>query len=328
MLEPITTALDPISPMAKAVAAPGGDSVAISLLGAFIAEQTRGDLFALAALVGRTDAHFEAKLLAVADKTSNFDRAWRPHMGGLLQLRRCMSDSLAKRVAIEIVQAEALGVRPIGEPHAAAFCYRTAEDAERGSEAVSDAHEHYLRSGLALIRTLGSKWTTWVCGSVRQVAPIPTRDREVASWSSLFYPGLVSMTLLFGEVDVAETLVHEAAHQWWHMLDRIAPLVESDARSRLVYSPVKRCLRPLPSLALTFHAFGNIALFFSALRQSGRLGDAEWAIHSSDLYRWLPEMAATLRSEAGMTPDGRNLNVELDHRLEEEFYPLRAVVAA
>lgn len=321
-------AIDAVGAMAPAVAAPGGDIMAISLLGAFIAEQTRADLNALALAAESSEPELASGLAAIACETTRFEAAWRPHMGGLLQLRRCPSERTWRSVAGEIVQAEARPISPMGEPFAAAGSYRTPEDEERGCEQATIAHRQCLAAGLALLGRLGRQWQAWVTGSVRQVGPLPDRGREIASWSSLFYPGLVSMTLLKPPVDVAETLVHEAAHQWWHMLDRVVPLVEPDARALPVHSPVKGCSRPLPSLALTFHAFGNIALFFAAMRAEGLLDDAGWAVHSADLYCWLPDIASTLAEAGGLTTDGRTLNASLQCRLERDFYPLEAVAAA
>ncbi|MEA3062539.1 MAG: hypothetical protein QOJ94_2320 [Sphingomonadales bacterium] len=311
-------AFDVFLEVARAVAHSRGDPAPIALLQDLIVAQTASDLAALADVLSRVDLDGADAVRSRARSVVDFADAWRPAFGGLVHLRRRSGRDFVQRVAAE---AAATPAAPPGPgPRLVGARYRTAEDAERGSEAPTALHARFLEDGLSLLRELGPDWVGWVVGSVAEVAPLPCRGREVASWSSAHYPGLVSMTLFDSPIDVAETLVHEASHQWWHMLDRVAPLVLPDRRADSLWSPVKQCLRPVPGVALAHHAFGNVALFFAALARSGRLEPTAWALHSTDLVQWLPRMSRDLRAQGALTPEGLCLIETLDGRLMREFF--------
>lgn len=189
-------------------------------------------------------------------------------------------------------------------PVLAAYPVRTPDDREQAAGEPDAAAGRALAAGLALIEQGAPAYGPWVRRLVRQVRPLRQSGGLVSSWSSLHYPGLVSMTLFASPLDMAETLVHEASHQHFHLLDRLFPLSERGAEEWL-YSPVKRCRRPALMLLLAYHAFGNVALFFDALRRNGRLADADWRHHMADLRDWLPRMAAELERARSLSPAGR-----------------------
>ncbi|NHR05547.1 hypothetical protein HA052_10055 [Chromobacterium haemolyticum] len=200
------------------------------------------------------------------------------------------------------------------QPMLAAYPARTPDDRQQPAGEPDVAAAQALAAGLALFDQGAPVYGPWVRRLVRLVRPLRRSGSQVSSWSSLHYPGLVSMTLFASPLDMAETLVHEASHQHFHLVDRLFPLVERGVEEWL-YSPVKRCRRPALMLLLAYHAFGNVALFFDALRRNGRLADADWRHHMADLRDWLPRMAAELERARSLSPAGRRFLSALQRRL-------------
>ncbi|AXT45804.1 aKG-HExxH-type peptide beta-hydroxylase [Chromobacterium rhizoryzae] len=200
-------------------------------------------------------------------------------------------------------------------PTLAAYPARTPDDREQPVGEPDAAAAQALAAGLALLDQGAPVYGPWVRRLVRLVRPLRRSGGQVSSWSSLHYPGLVSMTLFASPLDMAETLVHEASHQHFHLADRLFPLVERGVEEWL-YSPVKRCRRPAVMVLLAYHAFGNVALFFDALRRNGRLAEADWRHHMADLQDWLPRMAAELERAHSLSPAGRRFLCALQRRLQ------------
>jgi HEXXH motif-containing protein len=202
------------------------------------------------------------------------------------------------------------------EPSVTTFGYRTDEDAIDGASTVEPESARHLRNGLRLLDESSPDYAVWVRGAVRYVAPLVRQGTNVASWSSLHYPSLVSQTLFDSPLDMAETLVHEASHQRYHLLDSVMPLLKPGGDQEMYWSPIKQCLRPLPMLLLAFHAFGNIALLFHDLRRHEGLDESAFAYHMSDLRAWLPPMAETLERARRLTAEGSALWSQLYERAE------------
>lgn len=215
----------------------------------------------------------------------------------------------------------------IREPTLANFAYRTREDYSASPAPVEPEMVNALAGGIYLLDTTSPLYAEWVRRVVRQVAPIQCHGTQVSSWSSLHYPGLVSLTLFDSPLDMAETLVHEASHQRYHMLDRCLPMIRLGAAETLAWSPIKQCHRPLPMILLAFHAFGNIALFFRDVRASGALDHAGFRYHMSDLCAWLPAMAETLGCSRALTCDGDRFWRDLYARVAPVLSEAEAITA-
>lgn len=315
-------AADPFNDLAPAVAHPFGDATPRELLRALIVGETAANLSGFVASLERSSPAFASAagtIAAHAVELRRFEDAWRPEFGGLHHVLRDPSPAFLAKVADEI--ADACGaIAAAGRwPVLADFACRTDEDEARGRAAEAPGMARALNDGLDLVAAVSPAYRSWIADVIRQVAPLALNGREVASWSSLHYPGLVSMTIFDSPVDMAETLVHEASHQWWHMLDRIVPLVEPKARRTPCWSAVKQRLRPLPNVLLAYHAFGNVALFFRLMRRAGLLDRAGWSYHTADLIRWLPTIASELHAAEGLTADGRHLLVTLEAKLDAHF---------
>ena len=304
--------IDPFVSVVEAAASPFGPAEGRDLLEAIAVDECRSTLRQFVAQV-QTRVHVPAHQLSAIDQFAQqincFEDAWRPALGAPYHAHFNPNDSdFLGSVTAEIA---AYAAKPFDEnrdnwPQLRTCEYRTEEDRYIPPVPIQPEMAEALANALALLDAGSPPYASWVRQSVCQVTALERDGTKVMSWSSLHYPGLVSMTLFDSPIDMAETLVHEASHQWFHMLNRSFRLVQPADRERLVWSPVKQCERPLPRILLSFHAFGNIALFFTDLWRAGLLDRAEYDFHMSDLRSWLPEMSQTLE-RAALTNDGERL---------------------
>ena len=117
----------------------------------------------------------------------------------------------------------------------------------------------YLSAALDLLFASAPEYYSWVTEIVKHIAIIDAPDERLHSCSSLLCWGAIAVSPCTSPLRTCEMLVHEASHQYFHLLSRLFPPVEQDAE---FYSPLKNKLRPLSKLMLGYHAFANVYLFY------------------------------------------------------------------
>jgi HEXXH motif-containing protein len=113
---------------------------------------------------------------------------------------------------------------------------------------------------------------------------------------------------------LAENLVHEASHQYFHLAQRVAP-VTSGVDTRRYYSPAVGRSRPLDRLMIAFHAFANVAAFYSELAASGSSFEADARRQIAMLSPKLAQLREPLIGNPDVTPFGRALVRPVDSLL-------------
>lgn len=105
----------------------------------------------------------------------------------------------------------------------------------------------------------------WVGLMLREVMFSQSAGTEVTESSSInTWPGHVQMSL----ATVVQTicmLIHECSHQYFHLVNLCAPVVDDD--SVMAFSVLKQKSRPLGKVLLGYHAFANIELALRRLRE-------------------------------------------------------------
>jgi hypothetical protein len=127
----------------------------------------------------------------------------------------------------------------------------------------------FLRA-LDNLRACSPSAMAWVNHSTRVVVPCVARgDGRVRSASREDHIGVVFMDIT-SEVEVLETLVHEAAHHHFYLYDCQERLVERDDDS-LFFSPLRNTLRPLRGVFLAYHALTYMLAFYHSAALGGVL---------------------------------------------------------
>jgi hypothetical protein len=170
-----------------------------------------------------------------------------------------------------------------------------------------------------LLRRVAPAYAVWSEAVVRYVLPVEAREGQFASASARTAPGVVALSPGAGAVRVAESLVHEASHQYLFFAGRFARLVA--ARSvRLYYSPFVGRDRPLDKILLAFHAAANVVAFYWLLRDS-----EEWEpALAADLERVLDDcrvLDGHLLGNADVTAAGRAIHLPVREWLAERGLP-------
>lgn len=106
----------------------------------------------------------------------------------------------------------------------------------------------------------------WVGDAVRSVVPLDASDSIRLSATVERFPGLVFLSLPADPIEVAARLVHEASHQYFFALQRLARLHDGTDKKEY-FSPIKGRGRSIDLILFAFHAFGNGVLFHRALHR-------------------------------------------------------------
>jgi HEXXH motif-containing protein len=123
------------------------------------------------------------------------------------------------------------------------------------------------------------------------------------------------MSLPVEPIKVAELLVHESSHQYFHYLE-IDTLPTNGRDKNLYPSPYVEKDRPIDRILLSFHAFANIVLFYRACLSAGLTEDRHLA-DESIAYNCpiLARFGEVLEQSPGLTEAGRELFEPLRDRL-------------
>jgi len=159
----------------------------------------------------------------------------------------------------------------------------------------------------------------WVKRVIRAIIPLERDDRAFHSFSSDSYSGVIGIGLppLPNVLELAETLVHEASHQYFHILLRLGE-VEDGTDSTLYYSPVKKCKRPIKAILIAYHAFANVLLFYRLCRESNIAEASNCLQREEILLPQLSQLESALQTTNALTPLGIALWEPLAKRIHRE----------
>ena len=133
---------------------------------------------------------------------------------------------------------------------------------------------------------------------------------DVSNGSYFSRPGLVHCAFPVDSLVLIETLVHEASHQHFMLLNSIVPLVRKNCTEQ-VYSPIKGRERPLARALFAYHACINIHGYFAGIAEMQ--GDER--VQRDVARDYCDRFSHALGSAKGLTRHGRALRDLLDARL-------------
>jgi len=198
---------------------------------------------------------------------------------------------------------------------------------ERGSEVFRECRPvevitaemtRSFAAAVAVLEQNTSQYIPWVERVLHGIVVCPqqTEFRLVSgSWEDA--PGLVHMSSRHRGIDIAEILVHECAHQYFYMLQRVGPLDDS-TDAELYSSPPIRKMGPLSRILMGYHALANVQLFYNAVRTNNANDplDIEYVrINEPDLQAAISALDVPLRDNPALTALGRGLYAPLAERM-------------
>lgn len=162
--------------------------------------------------------------------------------------------------------------------------------------------------GVDVLRTFAPEYVPWVDRVVRAIVPLRCPPETSISRSVKGEHGIVYASFPADALHMAEVLVHEAAHQYFNILEHAVWLASPLADARLYWSPYIQKERTIDRILFAYHAFANVLVFHRRCRE-GRL-DPRLAVHNdlASQERQLAILDGHLRpATTGLRPAGRAL---------------------
>ncbi len=186
---------------------------------------------------------------------------------------------------------------------------------------VSDPQEvtEKIQRGMDIVLEHVPEFGPWIGRSLKRLAVVEgIEDKMDRSRSSAGLPGLVHLSYPTSIISICEAFVHECAHQHYHLLLFVGPMV--NGRDETLYpSPLKLAERPLERILLSFHALANIWILYRKLMETQadkELRDGA-AGRLLKLEKCLPGLVKILRETDGLTDSGRAIWEPLGEELEK-----------
>lgn len=114
-------------------------------------------------------------------------------------------------------------------------------------------------------------------------------------------------------IAVAEMLVHECAHHYFHLSSRLEPVDDGTDHS-LYFSPVKNTGRPIDKILLAYHAFANVLIFYRTCLASDIQDHGYCRRNATELVPQLKQLESALRETTALTETGNSLWLPLAER--------------
>ncbi len=160
-------------------------------------------------------------------------------------------------------------------------------------------------------------YAKWVRRVIRHIVPLATSSGRTLSSSDAREPGVVRLSLAHDSATIAELLVHEVSHAYFHLLEQTGP-VDDGSDQKLYYSPFKQANRPVGIILLTYHAFANVVLLYRALLRSRAPVSAHHILGEvNDTTHKLQVLERALFSTRALTTRGLVVRNALKERLVE-----------
>jgi hypothetical protein len=168
------------------------------------------------------------------------------------------------------------------------------------------------REAVTLLAEYTPVYLPWILRVLCYVAPLHGDNIRSGSVEDQF--GIICVSLGLNAVELAESFVHEASHQYLNLLCRLGP-VDDGTDTNSYYSPAMRKERPLNRIVLAYHAYANILLFYRLCRAKG-IADGDYcARRESELVSQVEQLGTPLRTNQALTSIGHGLCDPLIERL-------------
>jgi len=170
----------------------------------------------------------------------------------------------------------------------------------------------------SILESAAPEYLGWIGDSTHSVIPIARPSpRGYQSLSDLGLHGVVFMSFPAEPLKIAELLVHECSHQYFHCLE-IETLPTNGRDTSMYPSPYVGKDRPLDRILLSYHAFANIVLFYRGYLDTGASDDRQMAENAIAFHMpILDRFAEVLERTPGLTDAGRQLFEPLRQRVLE-----------
>jgi HEXXH motif-containing protein len=178
---------------------------------------------------------------------------------------------------------------------------------------IDDATVRAFQDGFDMLAGYAPAYLPWVERVIRDIAVEIAPEDRILSGSAPDSPGLIASSIA-SPAAIGEMLVHEGAHQYYHLLTYLGP-VDDGSDTSTYYSPAVRRPRPLSRILVAYHAFANVLLFYRACLKQGVQDRGYCSQNEERLRDEVAQLEAPLAGNPALTPLGRALVEPLMERL-------------
>lgn len=172
--------------------------------------------------------------------------------------------------------------------------------------AVEPAVCEQFEQAAAFLSRYAPEYVEWSKAIVAGLIPLHGSRTQTQSSTHPLRFGFVAASVNGRPLQMAEGLVHETSHEYLHVAELHAQLVDG-SDPLLYYSPLRKVGRPVRSILLAYHAVVNILLLYRASMARGYEDDGYCAHYLQHYLDAASGMARDLLSSPGVTSAGRSL---------------------
>lgn len=184
-----------------------------------------------------------------------------------------------------------------------------------GYPEVTENMVQNVQKALDILANYAPQYLQWVERVIRGIVICQCKETRTRSstWSEA--PGIILMSVTDDPIAIAEMMVHEASHQYFHLLKKLGN-VDDGSDTRLYYSPAVSKERPLSRILIAYHAFANILLMYRTTRLNGLADSGECLKMENRMQGDIGLLGAPLCANPALTPLGNALYQPLAQRAE------------
>jgi hypothetical protein len=171
-------------------------------------------------------------------------------------------------------------------------------------------------AALKILEYHAPEYLEWVNGVLRGVLVCSCTDSRTRSSSWMHAPGIVLASWSTNPITIAEMLVHESSHQYFHLLSRMGD-VDDGTDVREYFSPAVQRNRPLSRILIGYHAFANVLLLYQSLLRNGLAEDPYCRAMERRLCADVGALELPLHDNPALTDIGRDLIRPLAEQLDQ-----------
>lgn len=173
-----------------------------------------------------------------------------------------------------------------------------AEDRALDMSQVTPAHQT-LDKAFALLAQAGDDVRNWVTAIISRISIVSSEGgARLSSRSISARAGNIQIAAPGDELHIAELMVHEAAHQYFHLAQLYGAVTDPNSSGKLFYSAINGRYRPLERVALAYHAIANMfelldrliaentVIASDALCRLNDLGKTEYSLRTTLEQAW------------------------------------------
>jgi hypothetical protein len=180
--------------------------------------------------------------------------------------------------------------------------------------------EQTLSEAIAILQKCAPQYLKWIEDAISAIVPIPRPGEDFyQSFSDPGLNGVVFLSFPAPPLKIAELLVHEISHQYFHY--GLLNTTFTNGKDQALYpSPFVQKDRSIEHILLAFHAFANIVLFYRSCLAAG-IGSERNLVEREVQFNLncLEPLKRNLEQSCGLSAAGRSLFEPLREELVSDF---------